>query len=156
MDRTTRRSALGRLLSRSRHVESKIQNLKSKINWARLRVDLRHTERLATVASFRTWRGSRASVAQSPKSDMFADHPSILAMSNRQNGSTRTHASSTSFRSTPIRLLDLRVPIVYCQPVANIVERLQQVIRGKGESKRCLRRIWKQRQGETLGPRRPK
>ncbi len=32
---------------------------------------LRHTERLVTVASFRTWRGSRTSVAQNPKSDML-------------------------------------------------------------------------------------
>jgi len=36
--------------------------------------DLRHTERLVTVASFRTWRGSRTSVAQSPKSDMFCPY----------------------------------------------------------------------------------
>ena len=37
--------------------------------------DLRHTERLVTVASFRTWRGSRTSVAQSPKSDIVAPAP---------------------------------------------------------------------------------
>src|SRR5208282_3196860 len=36
--------------------------------------DLRHTERLVTVASFRTWRGSRTSVAQSPKSDTFCPY----------------------------------------------------------------------------------
>jgi len=40
--------------------------------------DLRHTERLVTVASFRTWRGSRTSVAQSPKSDTFC--PFILQL----------------------------------------------------------------------------
>ena len=47
--------------------------------------DLRHTERLATVASFRTWRGSRASVAQGPKSDIHCLgegvlHPSYVSM----------------------------------------------------------------------------
>src|SRR6266568_2714813 len=50
--------------------QSKTRNQKSEMIRARLRVDPEHTERLATVASFRTWRGSRASVAESPKSDM--------------------------------------------------------------------------------------
>jgi hypothetical protein len=58
--------------------QSSIEN-----GWARLRVDLRRPERPATVASFRTWRDSRASVAQSPKSDIAAPGRIPIACSPR-------------------------------------------------------------------------
>ena len=67
------------------------------MKWARLRVDLRHTERLATVASFRTWRGSRASVAQSPKSDNCSPLPSHHDEPLLHRMVTRTVSPSSTF-----------------------------------------------------------
>jgi len=49
----------------------------------RLRVILWHTEGPSTVASFRTWRGLKASVAQSPKPDNGSAYFFMLAPAER-------------------------------------------------------------------------
>jgi hypothetical protein len=84
----------------------------SLLYWRQTSGALRHTERLVTVASFRTWRGSRASVAQSPKPDIRIC----------RGGELRAHEAQYNFKIVPCSALVSRL-LVPCYAKTDGVSR---------------------------------